>query len=97
MLWFVLPEVGWDCQCWPGSFALTKIQTKGLSLEEINEKFGDTVEVHITHITDEERAKLDVVVLAGGGPALDAIIKGEEPEVKIEESSLHNEYFDKLN
>ncbi|KAI9842253.1 MAG: hypothetical protein M1830_007818, partial [Pleopsidium flavum] len=36
--------------------------TKGLSLEEINEKFGDEVAVHLTHITDEEQAKLDEAI-----------------------------------
>lgn len=34
-------------------------ETKGLSLEEIAEQFGDEVVVHLTHITDEERKRLD--------------------------------------
>ncbi|KAH8901430.1 general substrate transporter [Thozetella sp. PMI_491] len=37
-------------------------ETKGLSLEEIGERFNDDVVVHITHITDEERAKLDAAI-----------------------------------
>jgi hypothetical protein len=39
-------------------------ETKRLSLEEIGEKFGDEVLVHLTHITDEERAKLDQAIEA---------------------------------
>ncbi len=34
-------------------------ETKGLSLEEIGEKFGDEVVVHLTDLTDEERRQLD--------------------------------------
>ena len=34
-------------------------ETKGLSLEEIGEKFGDEVAVYITGLTDEQRAELD--------------------------------------
>ena len=37
-------------------------ETKGLSLEEINELFGDEVVIHLTHISDEEKAKLDEVI-----------------------------------
>ena len=37
-------------------------ETKGLSLEEINEMFGDEVVVHITHISDEEKRKLDAQI-----------------------------------
>lgn len=37
-------------------------QTKGLSLEEINEKFGESVEVHLTQLTDQEKAKLDMAL-----------------------------------
>jgi hypothetical protein len=34
-------------------------QTKGISLEEINGKFGDEVIVYFTQISDEENAKLE--------------------------------------
>ncbi|UNI21324.1 hypothetical protein JDV02_007323 [Purpureocillium takamizusanense] len=34
-------------------------ETKGLTLEEIGEKFGDKVIVHITHISESERQELD--------------------------------------
>jgi hypothetical protein len=37
-------------------------ETKGLSLEEIGEQFGDEIGVHLTHITDEERKKLDAEI-----------------------------------
>lgn len=33
-------------------------ETNGLSLEEINEKFGDEVVVHITHITEADHQEL---------------------------------------
>lgn len=39
-------------------------ETKGLSLEEINELFGDAVVVHLTHISDEEKAELDATIKA---------------------------------
>ena len=39
-------------------------ETKGLSLEEINELFGDAVVVHLTHISDEEKAELDAKIEA---------------------------------
>ncbi|KAK4944923.1 hypothetical protein LTR10_015842 [Elasticomyces elasticus] len=34
-------------------------ETKGLSLEEIGEKFGDEIVMHLTDLTDEQRAELD--------------------------------------
>jgi hypothetical protein len=34
-------------------------ETKGLSLEEIGEKFGDEVVVHLNEVTDEQLAQLD--------------------------------------
>jgi Sugar (and other) transporter len=37
-------------------------ETKGLSLEEIGERFGDEVVVHLTHITDEQKKVLDEVI-----------------------------------
>jgi MFS family permease len=40
-------------------------ETKGLSLEEIGEKFGDEVAVHLTNITDEEKERLDEAIRAG--------------------------------
>ena len=33
-----------------------------MSLEEINEVFGDEVVVHLTHLTEEERKNLDMVI-----------------------------------
>lgn len=47
-------------------------ETKGLSLEEINELFGDAVVVHLTHISDEEKAELDAKIKAGEDPVLPA-------------------------
>lgn len=35
------------------------LQTKGLALEEIAAKFGDEVAVDLSHLSAEERAKLD--------------------------------------
>jgi MFS family permease len=40
-------------------------ETKGLSLEEIGEKFGDEVAVHLTNITEEEKLKLDEAIRQG--------------------------------
>jgi hypothetical protein len=40
-------------------------QTRGLSLEEINGLFGDTVAVRLTHLTEEEKNVLDATVLQG--------------------------------
>lgn len=34
-------------------------ETKGKSLEELAELFGDTVVVHLTDVTEEERRQLD--------------------------------------
>jgi hypothetical protein len=34
-------------------------ETKGRSLEELAELFGDTVVVHVTNATEEEKAKMD--------------------------------------
>ncbi len=39
-------------------------ETKGLSLEEIGERFGDQVAVHLTDLTDEQRAELDKEIAA---------------------------------
>ena len=36
-------------------------ETKGLSLEEIGEKFGDEVVVHLNEVTDEQLAQLDEI------------------------------------
>lgn len=55
-------------------------ETKGLSLEEVNGLFGDEVVVQLTHITEEERAKLD--------ERIDAREKNrEEPSVSPSKSS----------
>ncbi|OAL44212.1 general substrate transporter, partial [Pyrenochaeta sp. DS3sAY3a] len=40
-------------------------ETKGLSLEEINGIFGDEVPVQLTHISKEERVKLDAAIALG--------------------------------
>jgi len=37
-------------------------ETKGKSLEELAELFGDTVVVHLTDVSEEERRKLDVEI-----------------------------------
>ena len=42
-------------------------ETMGLSLEEIGEKFGDEVVVHLTNLTDEQRAALDKEIDAKEG------------------------------
>ncbi|CAK7235557.1 hypothetical protein SBRCBS47491_009333 [Sporothrix bragantina] len=34
-------------------------ETKGLALEEISEKFGDKIALHLTHLTAEQREELD--------------------------------------
>lgn len=40
-------------------------ETKGLSLEEIGDKFGDEVAVHLTNGTAEEKKQLDETVRMG--------------------------------
>ena len=60
-------------------------ETKGLSLEEINELFGDKVVVHLTHISDEEKAELDRKVIGVEDPVL--VAKGasvDEVETAID-------------
>lgn len=39
-------------------------QTKGLSLEDINGKFGDEVVVHFQDATEKQRVDLEAIVLA---------------------------------
>lgn len=51
----------------PGSPCANWLQTRGLSLEEINGLFGDTVAVRLTHLTAEEKDVLDARVLRGVG------------------------------
>ena len=46
---------GSSADFWPFYF----IQTKGLSLEEIGAKFGDEVAVDITHLSEEDKRRLD--------------------------------------
>lgn len=48
---------------------LTLLQTKGLSLEEVNGIFNDTVAVRLTNLTGEERDALDNCVLQQAAPA----------------------------
>jgi MFS family permease len=40
-------------------------ETKGLALEEIGAKFGDEVAVDLTHLSPEERARLDKTLAHG--------------------------------
>lgn len=39
-------------------------ETKGLSLDEINALFGDDVAIDISHLTEEDRRRLDQTILA---------------------------------
>jgi hypothetical protein len=48
-------------------------ETKGLSLEEVGALFGDQVAVDLTHMTEEERRKLD-----------DEIIEDKQPTQQVE-------------
>lgn len=43
---------------------LSQLQTKGLSLEEINGRFGDEVVVHFGDATDKQRATLEETINA---------------------------------
>ena len=40
-------------------------ETKGLSLEEIGERFGDEVVIHLSEVTDEQLAELDEITSSG--------------------------------
>jgi Sugar (and other) transporter len=53
-------------------------ETKGLSLEEIGEKFGDEVAVRITHLTGEQRAQLDKDVEAEKEGAMSYHVEGND-------------------
>jgi hypothetical protein len=59
-----------------------------LSLEEINEKFGDTVRVHITHISEEEQRKLDITVQGIGEAIPDALL------FEVKNQPVHDEHVD---
>jgi hypothetical protein len=59
-----------------------------LSLEEINEKFGDIVRVHITHISEEEQRKLDITV-QGIGEAIPDVLLFE-----VKNQPVHEEHVD---
>lgn len=48
-------------------------ETKGLSLEEIGERFGDEVVVHLTDLSEEERLKLDEKISAEKGSVADHV------------------------
>lgn len=48
-------------------------ETKGLSLEEIGERFGDEVVVHLTDLSQEERLKLDEKISAEKGSVADHV------------------------
>lgn len=41
-------------------------ETNGLSLEEIGERFGDEVVVHLNEVTDEQLEQLDEITSHGG-------------------------------
>jgi hypothetical protein len=61
-------EVGWKYYlviiCWSVLFIPVIYyyfpETAGLSLEEVNAKFGDDVAVHINDVPEDQRAALDV-------------------------------------
>ncbi|BCS26797.1 uncharacterized protein APUU_51508S [Aspergillus puulaauensis] len=62
-------------------------ETRGLSLEEINGLFGDTVAVRLTHLTAEEKDVLDARVLRDvgcieSGSGSDGAGEGETPDSK---------------
>lgn len=71
----------------PSTLCANWLQTRGLSLEEINGLFGDTVAVRLTHLTAEEKDVLDARVLrdAGcieSGSGSDGAGEGETPDSK---------------
>lgn len=45
---------------------VSSCQTKGLSLEEINGKFGDEVVVHFADANEKERTELQATVMREG-------------------------------
>ena len=67
-------------------------ETKGLTLEEIGEKFGDEVAVHITGLTDEQRAELDERIVlekaAGAATATHVETKGPPSSGQVSDSAV---------
>ncbi|KAJ9494968.1 hypothetical protein H2202_009443 [Exophiala xenobiotica] len=57
-------------------------ETKGLSLEEIGERFGDEVVVHLTDLTEAERHELDEKIRAEKGGALTAHVESRVVDEK---------------
>ncbi|KAK7890390.1 hypothetical protein LTR67_008276 [Exophiala xenobiotica] len=57
-------------------------ETKGLSLEEIGERFGDEVVVHLTDLTEAERHELDEKIRAEKGGSLTAHVESRVVDEK---------------
>ncbi|KAH0842658.1 putative mfs sugar protein [Fonsecaea pedrosoi] len=53
LIFIIVPLIG------AAIMALFYPETKGLALEEIGQKFGDEVAIDLTHLSAEERARLD--------------------------------------
>ena len=65
ILYLWCPEVNvFQCPQRKTAANSTKTQTKGLSLEEINGKFGDEVVVHFADATEKQRANLEAMMSA---------------------------------
>ncbi len=68
VFYFWCPEVSRPCHVHDWSWQLLtpflSLQTKGLSLEEINALFGDEVVVHFADATESQRHELAAKVLA---------------------------------
>lgn len=54
-------------------------ETARLSLEEIAQKFGEEVAVHLTDATDEEKAKLDEKLAHSSGAMLESSETSKSP------------------
>ncbi|EXJ66855.1 uncharacterized protein A1O5_10050 [Cladophialophora psammophila CBS 110553] len=72
---------------------MTFPETRGFSLEEINEKFGDHVEIHLTHITTKEKAELDMVVESNVRATANAEVGiGQPAKESADQDHSHYEY-----
>ena len=89
IIWITFPEVG--PKSTPSQAQVDGVQTRGFSLEEINEKFGDHVEIHLTHITTKEKAELDMVVESNLSATTDAEFGTAQPAKKSGDP-LHSHY-----
>ncbi len=58
-------------------------ETKGLSLEEVGERFGDEVVVHLTDLTEAERRELDEKIRAEKGGSLAAHVESNVDEKSV--------------